>query len=578
MTSGVLSISILLQFTAAILALRMIVITKRRWAWICIASAICLMAIRRCVTLYRVLSGDVSHPPDLSAELIAFTISVLMLIGVAWIAPTFKSFQTTETQWQNLVEHSPNIVSIIDPKGTLLFQNRPFTNLHLGDKIWDGLQSEATKLIQTHIKTVFDTHQPVAFEISHIQSHTPPFWYEFYINLLTSPNNQHHAMLIIRDITNNKHLERESIRTQRLRVAGELSAGVSHNLNNILTGILGPAQLLEMKNRDETLREEINLIISASKQARDLIRQLHLSVRGDNEPPASIDLNQAIQEAITITRPRWKDQTESRGITIEIHENLNPTPPIWGTKSGIEDILINLIFNAVDAMPNGGQIHIETRLEKDQILLFFADTGIGMNKDVSQRIFEPFFTTKNNVGSGLGLATVYGTLQRWQGNIEVESIPQKGTTFKLTFKLGQQTATPAPHISNPTQPGPCHILIVEDEENVSQVLYRTLYPTHRVDIFDNGHTALENFEPQKYQVALIDLGLPYQSGDQIAFMLNQSDPLLITVLITGWHLDLTDPRLEPFDLYLQKPLLPDQVISTLTQALQLYQERQARSL
>ena len=140
-----------------------------------------------------------------------------------------------------------------------------------------------------------------------------------------------------------------------------------------------------------------------------------------------------MQEAIQETRPRWKDESELKGIVVEMVTCLEDVPLINGNESELDEALINLVFNAVDAMPEGGTISIRTEVVEGNVVLTFSDTGKGMDAEIKERIFEPFFTTKADVGTGLGLSTVYNAVTRWGGSLEVESEPGVGTTFMLRF-------------------------------------------------------------------------------------------------------------------------------------------------
>ncbi|MBT4497115.1 MAG: PAS domain S-box protein [Gemmatimonadetes bacterium] len=240
------------------------------------------------------------------------------------------------------------------------------------------------------------------------------------------------------DITERRKMQRELIRLERLRAVGELSAGVSHNLNNILTSVLGPAQLLKRKTDDPDLLREADDIIASTCRARDLVRELHLSVRNVEEEslfPVSVDL--VVQQAVQTSRPRWKDQPEAQGVSIEMVTEWGGVPPIRGTDVGLHAIFTNLIFNAVDAMPEGGMITIRTEGADGQVQITFSDTGMGMDEETRRRVFEPFFTTKMNVGTGLGLSTAYNTVTGWGGTMEVDSTPGEGTKFTLRFPASQ---------------------------------------------------------------------------------------------------------------------------------------------
>jgi len=379
-------------------------------------------------------------------------------------------------------------------------------------------------------------------------------------------------LLVLRDITEHKRTDEIMIRAQRLSAAGELSLGISHNLNNILTGILAPAQLLsEAGFEDPEMNRRLETIVTSARRARDLIQRLGRTVReGEEEVLEPVIVVAAVEEAIQGARPRWHDEASARGVAIQVTTDLEELPPIAGNSSGLHDILLNLLFNAVDAMPDGGEISIRARSISRAVEMSIADTGIGMDEQTQRRIFEPFFTTKTDVGTGLGLATAYATVIRWGGKIEVGSEPAQGTTFTLilpTWDGPLSAADPPPDpspalasqpaelpISPPKTTGPVRILLVEDEAITSLVLADSLRQEgHQVDAFLNSEEALQNFQPGQYDLIMVDLGIPDLSGDQLAQRLKREDSRLAAVLLTGWHLQEDDPRLAPFEIYIQKP-------------------------
>lgn len=359
---------------------------------------------------------------------------------------------------------------------------------------------------------------------------------------------------IVQDITTQKQLDAERQHTQRLRALGEMAAGISHNLNNLLTGILGPAQMLQITQQDPQIQEEIDTILTAGLRARDIVQRLNKGWRTDNETLEPININQVIQEAIRTTRPRWKDEPESRGIYIDLIPHLtNDISPIQGTQAELNDIIVNMIFNAVDAMPKGGKIALTTTQTTNYVRLLISDTGTGMSAETLERIFDPFFTTKGEVGTGLGLSTVYGTIKRWGGNISVTSTLKKGTTFTLDFVIAQDDTHEVPiRQQHKYTNNKGRILLVEDEEVVARVLSRAL-SLHHIDIVTSGPKALELFKPNQYDILITDLGLPHLSGDQLAQKLREQDPTLITILVSGWDLLPNDPRRKDFNFFVQKP-------------------------
>jgi PAS domain S-box-containing protein len=236
------------------------------------------------------------------------------------------------------------------------------------------------------------------------------------------------------DVSHHKQLETEIVRLERLKALVELAAGVSHNLNNMLTGILLPAAVLNEMSLPSGAVENVEDILVSATRARDLVSQLSQSVRKD--PPETsepVDTNRVVSQAVRATQARWKDECRSRGIQVGITLDTGNTPLVKATTAGLHDVLVNLIFNAVDALPEGGIINISTRPLPDGSQISVQDDGVGMSSDTRLRVFEPFFTTKMNVGTGLGLSTAYNHVQRWGGELSVESELGRGTVF--TIKL-----------------------------------------------------------------------------------------------------------------------------------------------
>jgi CheY-like chemotaxis protein len=239
---------------------------------------------------------------------------------------------------------------------------------------------------------------------------------------------------------------------------------------------------------------------------------------------------------------------------------------------------MNLILNAVDALSLGGTIEIRAEQRGQTVHTTFSDTGAGMDEEIRRRVFEPFFTTKANVGTGLGLSMVYGAISRWEGTIEVESQPGRGTTFTIDLPASQpKKREEHPDIEHAAGARTGRILIIEDETFVRELLKRILCDNNSVDVFENGRAALAAFRPDKYDVALIDLGLPEIPGDRLAKEIRQVDPAVARVLITGWQLADDDPRLAPFDFHLQKPFERTADLRRIvSRALALNEERRAQ--
>ncbi len=381
-------------------------------------------------------------------------------------------------------------------------------------------------------------------------------------------------VVVCHDITERKRTDAEIVRTQRLRAAGELSLGVSHNLNNILTGILGPAQKLRKAADGQDTASQLDTIISSTLRARDLIQRLSRSVEDEEDEPRRVALEGVVEEAVEAARPRWQDEPRANGIEIELVTDLARVPPVAADPTGLHDLMLNLIFNAVDAMPDGGQIRIGTRSANGAVRLSVADSGTGMDETTKARIFEPFFTTKADVGTGLGLSTAYAAVNRWGGSVTAESTPGKGTTFIIELPVWSGP-DPEPVVAQPQQfgrkPGlPARVLVAEDEAIVRMMVIADLTERgHEVISAIDGLSAVEQFGSGRFDVAIIDMGLPGLPGDELARRLRKLDPSLVTVLISGWNLGEGDSRLEAFDFYLRKPFGPDELVRVINRATDL---------
>ena len=356
------------------------------------------------------------------------------------------------------------------------------------------------------------------------------------------------------EMAERKRVEQELVRLERLRALGELSAGVSHNLNNILTTVIGPAQLIRRSTEDPALQWESDLIIRSANRAADLVHRLHLSSRTEidaNIEPVAV--SKVVREAVQAARPRWWDEPQSRGVTITMVLEVGNRPPVKGTESGLHEILVNLFLNSVDAMPDGGVIKVHSRTDESHLELTVNDTGVGMDEETRRRVFEPFFTTKAEVGTGLGMSTAYAEVSRWGGTLEVVSAPDEGTTFVMRLPLWEEPIHEPPTLTSDRESRKANVLIVDDDADTRGLLGRLLGVDHHVTEVVDGDGALDGLTRDAFDVALVDLGLPGMPGDQVALQLRRIDANVALILITGWELDEDDPRTSAFDLHIGKP-------------------------
>jgi CheY-like chemotaxis protein/anti-sigma regulatory factor (Ser/Thr protein kinase) len=244
-----------------------------------------------------------------------------------------------------------------------------------------------------------------------------------------------------------------------------------------------------------------------------------------------------------ITRPRWKSRAESEGVHISLELQLGSDEPrVMGDESELREVLVNLVFNAVDAMPQGGTLMLSTRESNGAVEIAVADTGEGMAEEVRTRVFDPFFTTKGKAGMGLGLAVSYGIVRRHEGSIEVESEVGRGTTFRMRLPAArasarQEPAAEAPAIALvPQRPGATRILVVDDEENVRELLRDILESEgYQVTLASGGREALEVFgDGSGFDAVFTDIGMQGMSGWELAHAVRELDRTIPVAVVTGW--------------------------------------------
>jgi CheY-like chemotaxis protein len=357
---------------------------------------------------------------------------------------------------------------------------------------------------------------------------------------------------------------------ERLRVLGQLASGIAHDINNALSpAALYTQSLLE---RDSSLsREAKDYLVVIQRAIEDVAHTVarmkeFYRHREPQRTHAPANLNQILEQVIDLTRARWSAVPQERGIVIQLQTDLSARlPTIMGAESEIRDALTNLILNAVDAMPQGGTLTLRTQvLEPKQVRVEVIDTGIGMDEATRTRCLEPFFTTKGERGTGLGLAMVYGMLERHGGEVQIESELGRGTSFRLIFPAAADTAAAGDGsgIVPPLRPSqPLRILFVDDDPIMLTSLRDTLEQDgHVVVVADGGRRGIETFRAahargERFAAVITDLGMPHVDGRTVAVAVKSTSPNVPVILLTGWghRLLAENDRPPSVDRVLSKP-------------------------
>jgi signal transduction histidine kinase/ActR/RegA family two-component response regulator len=354
------------------------------------------------------------------------------------------------------------------------------------------------------------------------------------------------SILTVRDATERKAAEERAqqlARSDKLRALGQMASGIAHDLNQSLALVAGFGEMAQHsleRGEENNAREYLRTIVQAALDGGQTVKRLLTFTRQRVDGPRErIELSQLLPEIAQLTAPQWRDAAQAEGRRIDVQVVLSGTPALDGWPHALREALTNLLFNAFDALPDGGTVQVSARPLGERVLIEIRDTGTGMPPEVQDRIFEPFFTTKGEGGTGLGLAQVYGIVQQHEGEISVDSEPGRGTTFRLTFPAAQAEtgAQPRTVVDTPSATrGPLRILAIDDEPALARMVRLILSKHgHHVEMATSGEEGLACLERQPFDLVITDLGLGSGlTGWQVAEHVRARWPQIQVVLATGW--------------------------------------------
>ncbi len=344
---------------------------------------------------------------------------------------------------------------------------------------------------------------------------------------------------------------------ERLRALGQMASGIAHDINNAISpvSIYAESMLEKEPNLSARGRDNLTTIVHAMDDVAQTVSRMREFYR-QREPQlalAPVEVNRLIEQVADLTRARWGDMPLQRGVVVELRKELAPgLPVISGVESEIREALLNLIFNAVDAMPDGGTLTLRTRLVAGhaangktelppQVVIEVIDTGVGMDEATRRRCLEPFFTTKGERGTGLGLAMVYGIVQRHSAEIEIESAPGRGTTMRLLFSLpvaDVEVPVAIPAAAKPSSR--LRLLVVDDDPVLLKSLREILEGDgHEIVAVGGGQLGVDAFrdaldKANPFAAVITDLGMPHMDGRRVASAVKAAAPATPVFMLTGW--------------------------------------------
>lgn len=489
----------------------------------------------------------------------------------------------TEERFGALVQHSSDLVVVLDADGTLSYVSPAVRRIlgrdpeaHVGTSVFellhpaerDSARAALAETVRTAgVKELLDVRV----------AHADGSWRKLEIvanNLLADP---YVGAVVVnaRDVTERLRLEEQLLQSQKMDAVGRLAGGIAHDFNNLLTAITGyTALLLEDLGPRDPRRPDLEEIDAAADRAKALVDQLLSFSRRKVVQPGTLDLNEVVTSMESLLRRLLPAD-------IDLRTELAPgRPAVRADRSQLEQVVLNLVVNARDAMPDGGRLVVATRRtdppedRHEEVVLSVTDDGVGMDAETRQQIFEPFFTTKTRGrGTGLGLSTVYGIVTQAGGRIAVESAPGRGSAFHVHLPASRRAAVAragAPRARDPGPRGHETVLVVEHDEHV-RALVREVLARHGYSVLDVADPdrawALVAASERPVDLLLSSAVLPGVSGPELARRLRAVHPRLEALFVSGAPNETAGEPLAPAEVLL-KPFRPDQLVHRIREVLE----------
>lgn len=474
-----------------------------------------------------------------------------------------------------LVSSATDQIAMIDGDGTIVWLNQALVDAAgLADidagapRFVDILSSEVRATAEMELERAL-AGEPRFFETAVTSADGSDTWMLVTLTPVFDDTSLAGVLVIGRDITGHRRAAERAAEADKLRALGQLSSGVAHNFNNALSVILGRTQLLKRRLSEPMLVRDLEIIEQVSHEAASTVRRIqNFARRRLHESFDPIDLRMLVADTIEMTSTRWRSDSNAHGVRYNVRFDARAGDyAIRGNDSELREVFVNLIFNALDAMPKGGSLSVTMRREGVFVVVEVSDTGTGMTDDVQRRVFEPFFTTKGAKGTGLGLPVSYGIVSRHDGRIEVETEPGHGTTFSVSLPAISTRAVADEMARTVHAIGPpahlAEIVVVDDDSSVAEMVAEALRDRgHGVRSATDGREALELLENREAGVLVTDLSMPEINGMELASEVRERWPSMRIVLMTGADLSsLGDVPIEQIgDFTLTKPFEIDELV------------------
>jgi PAS domain S-box-containing protein len=519
---------------------------------------------------YLLLQGSLRERPCEAGAGIASELGGRIAGNVAGSTPGVTGSSRLSDQ---VIDYTPQGICVLDPEGRVVRVNRSVKKLH-GEKVSEVIGRTPSVFFHDPrmLESLFDKArsdgQAELADVSLVNPAGEMYLGDVHLARMTDERGSVTGyLLVVNDMTKKKEFAEKILRTEKLAALGTMAGGVAHDFNNLLMAILGNIQMIMHQNTDDEMNRRLQNIEKAVHDGAHTVRRLQKLTDREraNDLPLTVDVTEAIKDVVELTRPRWKNAMEKFGHTVKFETSAEPNCLASAHGSDLREVLTNLIFNAIEAMPEGGTLTLGCKASKEWIVVEVADTGIGMTEEVSRRIFDPFYTTKGVGNSGLGLSVSWSLVSRSGGEIQVKSKPGKGTTFVIKLpkavvrmKVVECDAAARGNVSR-------RLLVVDDDVEVLGLLRDMLrLKGHRVVATHDGEKALDLIATESFDLVLTDLGMPVVSGWDIAMSVKKRGKHTPVILITGWGAQYEEEDLTKhgIDSVLSKPLSWEKLLGT----------------
>ena len=466
---------------------------------------------------------------------------------------TEELLRRSEENYRQLIEAAQDAIICIDEKGIIFLWNESAERI-FGYSKYEIIGQPLTTIVPEKYQTAYqegfnlfstsdkNTISDKPVEVSGITKAGVIIPTELSVSSYKAENEQLALIGIVRDLTERKRIEDILLRSEKLKSMGMITSGIAHEFNNILAIVKGFATQIKKKcGNDEKLEKRVDTIIKATNDGVEIVRRMreYTNLELDNANFVPTDMRLLIKQSIGFTMPRWQNIANANGIHYKIDtDGFSKELCIMCNQSELREVLVNIINNALDAMPGGGSLSFHTWAEEKTLFVTISDTGMGMGKTVQRNVFDPFFTTKIGVGTGLGMSTAYGIVVRHGGEIEVESEEGKGSRFTIRLPLSNEIAKPEATFEQEQElkAEGLRMLIVDDEQEICDLLSEYfLEDGHNVKSVNTGDMAIKLLETESFDLVLSDLVMPEVTGYDIIETIGTLEKKPKVGIITGWE-------------------------------------------